>query len=259
VDGASTDGSLEIIRRYEPWIARWLSAPDSGSAQAVNRGLELATGSLFGLALSDDRLCPGALHWVGEAHARRPDVVVAGDVIDVWEGSVREEVVRQEAIDLRNMVEYWKRKARFHTPGLFIPTSICRDVGLFDETLYIEDYDYLCRVLAVASVHYLGRPVVTFRRHQGGKTSGESSDLAFLEFPRVSRRYWHLVPGVDVAGYRRVTSGVLFCAGVYRLLRGRPRWWQFVSEGLQIHPGWSIYEAVRQLSSSMLRRTVGRG
>jgi glycosyltransferase involved in cell wall biosynthesis len=258
VDGASTDGSLDIIRRYDRWIASWTSAPDSGAAQAVNRGLRLATGSLWGFGLSDDRLCPGALKLVGEAHAKHPELVVAGDVIDFWEGSDKEELVRQEAIDLRNMVEFWNRKARFHTPGLFIPTAVSSRVGFFDETLYIEDYDYLCRVLAVATVHYLRRPVVAFRRHRGGKTSGEAGDLTFLEIPLISRRYWHLVPDVDVAGYRRVASGVLFCAGIHRLLHGRPRWWQFVSEGLQIHPVWSVYEAARRLPSWMMKRAVGR-
>jgi glycosyltransferase involved in cell wall biosynthesis len=256
IDGASTDGSLDIIRRYEPWIAKWISAPDTGAAQAVNRGLRMVTGSLFGLALSDDRLCPGALRLVGEAHARQPRMVVAGDVIDVWVGSDREELVRQEGIDLPNMVEFWKRKAQFHTPGLFIPTAVSRSVGFFDETLFGEDYDYLCRVLAVARVHYLRQPVVTFRRHPGGKTSGDTRDLGVREFPRVSRRYWHLVPGVDVAGHRRYWSGTIFCLGIHRLLRRRSQWWQFVAEGFQIHPFWSIYAAMRRLPSWILKRAV---
>lgn len=69
VDGGSTDGSIAIIERYADKLAWWCSEPDNGQSHAINKGLEHATGSVFGWLNSDDVLLPGALQRVGEAFA----------------------------------------------------------------------------------------------------------------------------------------------------------------------------------------------
>jgi glycosyltransferase involved in cell wall biosynthesis len=61
IDGGSSDGSVEIIRRYEPYLAYWVSEPDNGQVSAIKRGLRLATGEWFNWLNSDDMLLPGAL------------------------------------------------------------------------------------------------------------------------------------------------------------------------------------------------------
>ena len=57
IDGGSTDGTVDIIRRYEPWIAYWVSEPDRGQSHATNKGLEAATRRLAGLAERRRHLC----------------------------------------------------------------------------------------------------------------------------------------------------------------------------------------------------------
>ncbi|UCD51491.1 MAG: glycosyltransferase [Phycisphaerales bacterium] len=73
IDGGSTDGSIDIIKRYESHLAYWVSEKDSGQSEAINKGLGRATGELFNWINSDDILFPGALWRMAEAHTKHPE------------------------------------------------------------------------------------------------------------------------------------------------------------------------------------------
>ncbi|MCX6000591.1 MAG: glycosyltransferase family 2 protein [Chloroflexi bacterium] len=67
MDGGSNDESVEIIRKYEPWLAYWVSQPDGGQADAINKGFAHTTGVILGWLNSDDLLCPRALYRIAYA------------------------------------------------------------------------------------------------------------------------------------------------------------------------------------------------
>lgn len=84
VDGGSTDGSVEIIQRYRHRLAWWVSEPDSGQSEAINKGFGHATGIIGGWVCADDLLLPGALHAVAAAYSLKPNAAAwYGNGIDI--------------------------------------------------------------------------------------------------------------------------------------------------------------------------------
>lgn len=69
IDGGSTDGSVDIIKRYADWIDHWVSEPDAGQSDAINKGFAKASGDILCWLNSDDIFLPGALHLVALAYA----------------------------------------------------------------------------------------------------------------------------------------------------------------------------------------------
>src|SRR5204863_9729862 len=110
LDGGSTDGSVEIIRRHEGRLAWWTSGPDGGQAQAINRGFARATGSLLGWINSDDQLEPGSLAALGAAHEETPDAILAGRGVDFDER--RAAIVESASLDFEGFLDRWTGRAR---------------------------------------------------------------------------------------------------------------------------------------------------
>src|SRR5258708_13538165 len=83
MDGASTDGSLDLIRRYENHFAYWSSIKDGGQAFAVKQGFEISRGKVLGFVNSDDVLLPGALAAVGRffAQNRKAELLIGKSVL----------------------------------------------------------------------------------------------------------------------------------------------------------------------------------
>lgn len=69
IDGGSTDGTLDIIKKYERDIDTWISEPDRGLYDAMNKGIRISSGDIIGIVNSDDRLKPRALESVRNAFA----------------------------------------------------------------------------------------------------------------------------------------------------------------------------------------------
>ena len=119
VDGGSTDGTLEVIRRYEDRLAYWVSEKDRGIYDAMNKGISLCTGEWVGLINADDAYSPGAVRTAMEAVGDRTDInIVHGDIlIDYPNGSSKVKHARHSGF----LLKYWEMV--LNHPSFFVRRS----------------------------------------------------------------------------------------------------------------------------------------
>lgn len=166
MDGGSTDGSVDIIRKYEPHLAAWRSEPDGGQARAIAAGFDIATGQVLGWLNSDDMLAHGALERVAHVVRRTgsANAVFYGghEVIDEY-GNVQE-------VFCGARTAAWIARAigpAICQPGTFFGHDAYRRVGGLDLSLqYGIDFDLWMRFVA-SNVRFFAIPAIQaqFRRH----------------------------------------------------------------------------------------------
>lgn len=177
VDGASRDGTAQIIERYAERLTWWVSEPDCGQVDALNKGFAHATGEVLGFLNADDVLMPGTLKAVCERFAQEPaaDVVYGGvEWIDM-EGQPRgSHFGRISSLDeILDIFKVWWGERQWVQPEVFFRRTLKERVGVFDERYHLAfDYDFWVRCfLAGAKVARLPQPLVRFRRHAAQKST----------------------------------------------------------------------------------------
>lgn len=220
IDGGSADATLGIIRKYESSIAYWISEPDRGQADAINKGLRKATGEVVTWFGADDVYAHGIFAAIHEAWQRNPRAIYAAPVANVYSRS-RQILIRPRGLSLENVVQYWRRRSLWHDPGLFWSRAVVDAVGEIDASLhYAFDYDYLTRALQYFSVEYVDHVAAGFRLHRDSKTISQTEQM-MAETAAVSQRYWPLLDEVDRDGFERAEHEARVRRAVSKLLRGR--------------------------------------
>ena len=199
IDGGSTDGSLDIINRYSRQLAYWVSEPDQGQTDAINKGFARATGDILAWLNSDDTYKPGALAEAVAYLAENPAVgLVYGDCdyIDS-EGRVIGRFPAAQT-DYRKL-----RQGYVHIPqqAAFFRGELWRQVGPLDPSFYFAmDYDLWVRLAKTKPVKYLPRVWANFRLHSDAKTIS-ADDRCWPEMLRVHYREGGSPLSVIVAKY----------------------------------------------------------
>ena len=186
IDGGSTDGSLEIIRRYARRLAHWSSEPDSGQTEAINKGFARAKGEILAWLNSDDLYHPEAVREAVEFLERHPEIgLVYGDADFVDDAG---QVVGRFPARQTSLARL--RRGYVHIPqqASFFRASLWRLVGPLDPTFYFAmDYDLWVRIAALSPLAYHRRPWAGFRLHRDAKTLS-AADQCWPEMLRVHRR-----------------------------------------------------------------------
>jgi glycosyltransferase involved in cell wall biosynthesis len=189
IDGASTDESVEIIKRYADRLAYWVSEPDEGQTQAINKGLRRATGEIITYQNSDDVYLPGALHAVGQYFAEHPEspwlcgTCLTFGLPDDAPGFM--DVPPTDNIAARLLIDTF-----LPTPSMFWRREAFERFGFFDESFhYCFDLEHWMRML-VGGFKYerLERPLSAFRLHPASKTVSSRDRFVKEEF-RIREMY----------------------------------------------------------------------
>ena len=137
IDGASTDGTLDLIRRYQDRLAFWSSEPDSGISDAFNKGIRRATGEWVGILNADDWYEPDA---VSKVMTNAVGAAVVHGAMRYWDQMSPVEMVYP---DQSKML---KEMCLGH-PTCFVRRELYGKYGLFDESYkYAMDYEFLIRL-----------------------------------------------------------------------------------------------------------------
>lgn len=186
LDGGSTDGSLEIIQRYAHRLAGWVSEPDRGQTDALNKGFHKARGEILAWLNSDDTYLPGAVSEAVHYLTKNPDIgLVYGDANLIDEhGKVLGSFPAAQTDYAR------LRRGYVHIPqqSAFFRANLWKQVGPLDPSFYFAmDYDLWVRLAKVSRLLYISRRWANFRLHASGK-SVISDDRCWPEMLRVHYR-----------------------------------------------------------------------
>jgi len=191
MDGGSTDGTAEILKKYGSQLT-WFSEEDRGQSDALNKGLCIATGDICAYLNSDDVYEPGALHKVGKFFADHLQVS--------WlTGKCR--IVDRQGREIRKLITYYKNfwllfKSYnvllvidfISQPATFWRRDVVKQIGPFDEDLHLTmDYDYSLRVGKQYKLWVLNDYLASFRVHRTSKS--EQVREHFDEDLSIAKRY----------------------------------------------------------------------
>jgi glycosyltransferase involved in cell wall biosynthesis len=249
IDGGSTDETLAVLQKYEGRL-QWVSEPDNGQTDALNKGLGRTSGEIIGWLNSDDIYYPGVLQQVLRFFADHPEVKILygrGNHIDTEDGVIEPYPTRE-----------WDYQALLDDcficqPAVFFRREIFEQYGLFNESLnFCMDYEYWLRVGRQEPIYYYPELLAGSRLYDENKTLGcrrqvREEILAMVsdKMGKLSLR-WLTILGICITeekGLRRrgPLEKIRFAAHLFRCIsreaaqRGQPltaeqiaalsRWW----------------------------------
>jgi glycosyltransferase involved in cell wall biosynthesis len=185
IDGGSSDRTIDIVRQYEDRITDWISEPDRGIYDAMNKGIAKANGQFIGFLNADDWYEPGILSDVArQITCSSSENRVIYFNYYWWDEELSTETRSPRQCNLR----YWRGMSILHQT-MFVQSSIYKELGSYSlEYRFASDYDYFLRMIK-AGVRFekINRHGVNFRK--GGKST-KFMNRSISEVSRIVRKYF---------------------------------------------------------------------
>ena len=187
IDGGSTDGTVEIIKKYKKYLTYWISEKDNGQTDALNKGFIKSTGKILAYINSDDTYVPNAFLKIVEAFKRNPDVnLIFGNMnyIDAFDNLIGE--CRFTKFDFATLIF---EGGNLHQPGSFWTRNIYDEVGGFNSKYrFCMDFDFFCRVAEIGKLKHIREYIANFRYHENSKSS-TIGHIGPVEHEEIANRY----------------------------------------------------------------------
>jgi glycosyltransferase involved in cell wall biosynthesis len=173
IDGGSTDGTAEVIDRYRHAITHYVSEADRGQADAINKGMRLATGGILAWLNSDDMYLPCTLQRVARALGPPGEPrLVSGGCLAVWEGESKADAWLAPRWD----PEALKTRASLYQPSTFWTRALWEKTGELNEAFhYVLDWEWFLRASKVGAFEMIPELLSIYRFHPGHKSSSGHS------------------------------------------------------------------------------------
>jgi glycosyltransferase involved in cell wall biosynthesis len=144
IDGGSSDKTVDIIKKYDKYIASWVSEPDNGQAAAINKGFRLATGDVLAWLNSDDTYQPEVISTVAECFYKTPRADVVSGCCKLWYGDQRDRLIgpsplRTYSDFLRVNSNWMSEKLIIQPEAFFRKAAYAQAKGLREELRYCLD------------------------------------------------------------------------------------------------------------------------
>ncbi|MFV9504776.1 MAG: glycosyltransferase family 2 protein [Oscillochloridaceae bacterium umkhey_bin13] len=171
IDGGSNDQTLAIIQEYahDPRL-HWVSEPDRGQSDAINKGLARCTGSIFTWLNSDDVLLPGALQQVADAWQRHGPALFYGlaRYIDADDNDLGLCPMQSANVSLTSLL---RMRSTFMQPATFVPTQTVRNLDGVNENFHFGmDFDLWLRLVQYLPIRHIPAELALYRLHAESKT-----------------------------------------------------------------------------------------
>jgi glycosyltransferase involved in cell wall biosynthesis len=149
IDGGSKDESVEIIRKYEKKIDYWVSEPDSGQGNAINKGFSHATGDIIAWLNSDDCYTKDALfHVASQFHKNKGCAAVVGGCRRVTPDGRSLNIVAPKKLSRDDIIDWGYGENLFYQPATFMASWAVKSAGKIREDFFIAiDYEYWLRLM----------------------------------------------------------------------------------------------------------------
>lgn len=168
IDGGSTDNTLDIIKKYSPWISYWESTPDAGQTNALNKGLKRSSGEIVTWINSDDLLATNALFKVSEYFRRYQDADFIYGLPYILKND--NELELNYTPENEKELEYLG-SFPYTQPSCFFKYDILKVTGLLDESFNIAmDYDLFVKISLNGKMRKINEMLGVFRIQNNAKT-----------------------------------------------------------------------------------------
>ena len=220
LDGGSTDGSVEIIKKHQAKLVYWHSRPDKGFADAIAQGIQRSKGEILGYLNSDDLLAPDAVEKAVEVLSRRQDVLM------IYGNRV--------CIDERGQLLYYQPNLPILSRTPYIAMTIGQESCFWRREIYLKvggintdlkfaiDYDLFSKITLQGKVIHAGNVWGFFRKHSNSKTTAQYRTLGKQESAAIQISVWG--KRVNRIKWLSVLLLMRFYARCFMIFTKKPQW-----------------------------------